>query len=78
MKQTKQNDPGSLIDSYDVRQLLARLLYIISAKTRRKKLPSVLEARVKRFVGGKTTMTIGSRDYTYKELLDISMERTDE
>lgn len=73
--QTPENNPGDLIDEDDVRRLVARLLYVISAETRRKKLPSLLDLRVKKFISGKTTMTIGDREYTYKELLDFAMKR---
>jgi hypothetical protein len=63
-----------LQDDQDTRRLLSKLLYLMSSKPKRRKLPSALDPQVKRFVAGQSFATIGQNEYTFQELLSIAID----
>lgn len=65
---------AKLEDDYDTRRLLAKLLYLVANRPKRRKLPAALEPHVKRFTAGQSVVTIGDRQYGYDELLEIALD----
>lgn len=66
-----------LTDEYDTRRLLARLLYLLTKQPKRRKLPIALEPHAKKFVSGELNAKIGDVEYTYEELLEISLDENE-
>ena len=66
-----------LEDTYDLRRVLARLLYIASRKPNRERLPNDLEIKVQEFIEGKRKATIGESQYSYEELMNLILSDFD-
>lgn len=63
-----------LEDDYDTRRLLAKVLYLMANRPKRRKLPAALEPHVERFTAGQAKVTIGDSQYGYQELLEITLD----
>jgi len=69
---------AQLIDDYDTKRIVSKLLYLLTNKPKRRKLPVALEPLAEDFTSGKSKAKIGDREYTYQELLAIILETPDD